>query len=136
MWLQLTMVYLKASCRVNRHLKISVWVKSLHTRGIYFWILPGRRARGMISKFLPEVGGRRVKHTSSSNVYHEIFHEEKGSFSFWKKFYKYMLPPGGSFTPEQRISFLYFFNTFHILQALINYGQEVKLWILDWILSL
>ena len=112
MWLQLTMVYLKASRRVNRHLKISVWVKSLHTRGIYFWILPDRRALGMISKLLPEGEGKRVKHTSSLNVYHKIFHEEKGSFSFWKKIHMYMPPPGGSFTLEQMISFLYFLKYF------------------------
>ena len=47
-----------------------------------------------------------------------------------KKFHMYMPPPGGFFTPEQRISFLCFFNTFHILQALMNYGQVVKLWLL------
>ena len=39
-----------------------------------------------------------------------------------------MAPSGGSFTPQQRISCLCFFNTFHILQTLMNYGQEVKLW--------
>ena len=56
---------------------------------------------------------------------HENFHEEKGS-STRKKFQIYAPPPGGSFTPEQKISFLFLYSPYTTNSH--NCDQEVKNW--------
>ena len=130
MWLQLTMVYLKASRRVNRHFKISVWVKSLHTRGIYFLIHQKEERDERFSKFLPGTGERGLKYLLISCI-SQNFSWGEGVFLLLEKksvyIYICLLLEILSLLNRGSVFFI-FLNTFHIVQALMNYGQEVKLW--------
>lgn len=118
---------LRKSCRVNRQLKIRIWVKSSHMKEIYFQTPLGENSgEEWVFKFLLEDEEKGWPYLLYQVYIHENFYKKWSSS--WKKNISVYASSGGFsiFYPEGS-AFFVFLNVFQVLLFVMNYGQEVKI---------